>query len=136
MMRLIGGVIAGVVAWIVIATVLNLGLRYGWHDYAAVEKLMTFTLPMMVARLSISGISSVASGVIAAWVEKGKWAPLVAGVILLLLFVPIHYSIWDKFPVWYHLTFLITLMPLVVLGASLWSHIRTGRPAEILHAAR
>ena len=118
MLRLVGGAIAGVVAWFVIVTVLNLILRYGWHDYAAVEKIMTFTLPMMVARLSISGISSVASGVVAAWVEKGKWAPLVAGVILLLLFVPIHYSIWDRFPVWYHLTFLASLPLLSWLGGT------------------
>ena len=118
MLRLVGGAIAGVVAWFAIVTVLNLILRYGWHDYAAVEKMMTFTLPIMVARLSISGISSVASGVVAAWVDKGKWAPLIAGVILLLLFVPIHYSIWDKFPIWYHLTFLASLPLLSWLGGA------------------
>ena len=118
MLRLIGGAIAGVIAWFVMATVLNLPLRYGWHDYAAVEKMMTFTLPMMAARLSVSGISSVVSGAIAAWVDKGKWAPLVAGIILLLMFVPIHYSIWDKLPVWYHLTFLASLPLLSWLGGS------------------
>ncbi len=119
MLRVAGGAIAGVIAWFVIVTVLNLPLRYGWHDYAAVEKAMTFTLPMMVARLSISGISSIASGAVAAWIEKGKRAPLVAGAILLLLFVPVHYFIWDKFPVWYHLTFLASLPLLSWLGGAL-----------------
>jgi hypothetical protein len=32
--------------------------------------------------------------------------------------VPEHIRLWDKFPVWYHLTFLITLAPLLALGAA------------------
>jgi hypothetical protein len=121
MLRLVGGAIAGVIAWIAIVTVLNLILRYGWHDYAAVEKAMTFTLSMMVARLSISGISSIVSGAVAALVGKRRWAPLVAGVILLLMFMPVHYSLWSKFPIWYHLTFLASLPLLSWLGGVLVS---------------
>ena len=34
-------------------------------------------------------------------------------------FVPIHIHVWDKFPVWYHLFFLITLAPLVAFGGTL-----------------
>jgi hypothetical protein len=121
MLRLIGGTVAGVVAWIVIVTALNLGLRHGWHDYALVEKAMTFTLPMMVARLSMSGISSLASGFAAGSIDRTRWAPLISGTILLLLFIPIHYSIWNRFPIWYHLTFLISLPLLSVLGGMLVS---------------
>jgi hypothetical protein len=33
------------------------------------------------------------------------------GILMLLIFVPIDYGLWDKFPVWYHLTFLLTLAP-------------------------
>ena len=29
------------------------------------------------------------------------------GVILLVAFIPVHIGLWDKFPVWYHLTFLL-----------------------------
>ena len=120
MMRLIGGVIAGLVAWIVIATVLNLGLRHSWQDYAAVERTLMFTLPMMVARLVMAGICSLASGFVAAWIEKGRRAPLVLGVVLLLLFLPQHYILWAKFPVWYHLTFLASLPLLAWAGGTLW----------------
>jgi hypothetical protein len=28
-------------------------------------------------------------------------------------------SIWSKFPVWYHLTFLLTIIPAVLVGAGL-----------------
>jgi len=119
-MKLIGGVIAGVVAWITIVTILNLGFRYGWPDYAAVEAAMTFTLPMLAARLAISGISSLAGGFVAAWIEKGRRAPLVSGAVLLIMFVPVHYGLWAKFPVWYHLTFLASLPLLGWAGGTLW----------------
>jgi hypothetical protein len=39
---------------------------------------------------------------------------------LLALFIPNHYLLWDKFPVWYHLTFLVSLLPLTLLGAMFW----------------
>jgi len=33
--------------------------------------------------------------------------------------VPVHIAIWSKFPVWYHLTFLLPIIPAVLLGALL-----------------
>lgn len=127
MWRLIGGMIVGVIAWGVVATVLNLGLRYGWHDYAAVEKSLHFTLPMMIARLSESGISSIAGGFLASLVGRNRFqSALGAGVILLVLFLPVHYSLWHLLPIWYHLTFLTSLVVLSVLGGRLASpSIRT-----------
>ncbi len=120
MLRRIGGTIVGVVVWIAVVTLLNLVLRHGWHDYATVERAMTFSLAMMVARLSMSGISSLVSGMAAGWTDKTGWSALVSGVILLLLFLPVHYSLWDKFPAWYHLTFLASLPLLSWLGGKLW----------------
>jgi hypothetical protein len=109
--------ILGVVAWGVLVTVLNLGLRHGWSDYAAVEKAMAFTLPMMIARLSESGVSSLVSGAVASTISRERFkAALGAGVILLALFAPFHASIWTKFPIWYHLIFLISLPVLSVIG--------------------
>jgi hypothetical protein len=119
MLRPVGGTLAGIVTWIVVVTALNFGLRHGWHDYAAVEKAMTFTLPMMAARLAISALSSLASGLVAAVIDKGGWAALASGAVLLLLFLPVHYWIWDKFPIWYHLTFLTSLPLLSFAGGSL-----------------
>jgi len=43
------------------------------------------------------------------------------GVLLLVAFIPQHVMLWDKFPVWYHLTFLLSLVPLTYLGGS---HLR------------
>jgi uncharacterized protein (DUF983 family) len=54
---------------------------------------------------------------VAASVGRDRLVPaLIAGVILLILFLPIHYSIWPKFPIWYHLTFLTSLPVLSVAG--------------------
>jgi hypothetical protein len=113
MLRRIGAIIAAIVAWMVVVSLINLALRHGWPAYASVEKAMDFTLAMMAARLGMSALSSLASGYVAAWIGRERyWAPLIAGLLLLLLFVPIHLQIWDRFPFWYHLTFLLSL-PLV-----------------------
>ncbi|MGH6872816.1 MAG: hypothetical protein ACREHE_15040 [Rhizomicrobium sp.] len=120
MLRGILGAIAGVVTWFVAITVLGLALRYSWPDYAAVEKAMTFTVPMMAARLAVSGIGSLTGGYVASLISRERlWAALGAGVILLVPFVPYHLTtaIWSKFPVWYHLTFFVSLPLLSVIGA-------------------
>lgn len=120
MLRIILGIIVGVVAWCVVAVALGTGLRYGWADYAAVEKAMAFTVPMMAARLSISAIASLISGYVAALISKERmWAPLLAGLVLLAVFGPYHLEIWAKFPPWYHLTFLTSLPVLSIIGGRL-----------------
>ena len=55
----------------------------------------------------------------AAIARSSPCLPWVVGAILLVAFVPEHILIWVRFPVWYHLVFLITLGPLVALGAAL-----------------
>jgi hypothetical protein len=125
MLRLIGGTFAGVVAWVVIVTAINLGLRHGWPAYAAVEKAMMFTLVMKAARLVMSAVTSLASGAVARAIDPAGRAPLVSGVILLLFFLPIHYQLWDRFPIWYHFTFLVSLPLLGWLGGRLVPHGRT-----------
>ena len=110
MLKTILGAVAGVVTWFVVVTLLNLGLRYGWPDYHAVEKAMTFTLPMMVARLTESTVALIMAALVTSRLARGGIAaPWLLGVILLAIFVPFHITIWDKFPIWYHLTFLISL---------------------------
>jgi hypothetical protein len=118
--RIILGVVAGLVAWTIIVTAFDIALRKSWHEYALVEKSLVFTLPMMIARLSESAVSSVLSGFAAAVVAKNRiTAALIAGLITLAAFLPTHISIWHKFPVWYHLIFLTSLPVLSVAGGLL-----------------
>ena len=45
--------------------------------------------------------------------------PVLVGATLLVAFIPVHVRLFSLFPLWYHLVFLGTLIPLVVLGARL-----------------
>jgi hypothetical protein len=86
---------------------------------------MAFTLPMMLARLLIGAVASLAAGALAAWIARGNGkAVMGVGVLLTFLFIPIHYKLWDTFPLWYHATFLISLFPLTLLGAFVISRAR------------
>src|SRR5215471_16304979 len=125
-LRITGAVIAALVTWFLVATVVNLALRAWWPHYHEAEIAFSFTFAMKFARLLLGAISTLGAGFVAAWIDKGRMkAAMLTGIVLLGLFIPGHYRIWDKFPVWYHLTFLVSLLPLTLLGAAL-NH-RVGR---------
>jgi hypothetical protein len=114
------GVVAGLVAWIATATLAGLILRVSWPAYASVATTPTsFTLPMLLVRLAIGAIATVVTGLVATLVARRsprvRWIP---GLILLALFVPEHVSVWSEFPVWYHLAFLTSLVPLTWAGGA------------------
>ena len=118
--KTVGAVIAALVTWFFVATVLNLALRAYWPHYHEAETAFNFTSAMKLARLFLGAISTLSAGFVAAWIGKVRMtAAMLTGVVLLALFIPGHYRIWDKFPVWYHLTFLVSLLPLTLLGATL-----------------
>jgi len=118
--KIFGAVIAALLTWFLVATVVNLALRALWPHYHEAEIAFNFTFAMKLARLVLGAISSLSAGFVAAWIAKGRMrAALLTGIVLLGLFIPGHYRIWDKFPVWYHLTFLVSLLPLTLLGAAL-----------------
>ena len=120
MLRNVAGIVAGLVAWVLIVTVLNFGLRLGLPGYVEAEPGMGFTLSMKIARLTIAVLTSVAAGALVHVIApRSRWAPWIVGLVLLALFVPEHFYLWNRFPIWYHLTFLVTLAPLVVLGSRL-----------------
>lgn len=125
--RTILAVVVGIVAWFAIALGLGTLMRASWPDYAAVADAMTFTLPMMFARLSLGVLGSLVSGWLTAKIATHrKAATLALGIALLAIFIPQHIQLWDKFPLWYHAFFLASLIPLAMLGG------RTHR--DLLHA--
>jgi hypothetical protein len=131
MKRSILAVVAGLAVWVLVASLLNRGLRFGLEGYAVAEPTLTFTLGMKIARLILGTLASLAAGAATAAIARSSpRLPWVVGGILLLAFVPEHILIWVKFPVWYHLVFLITLAPLVVLGAALLPRrVSSAKPA-------
>jgi len=120
MWRTILGVVIGLVAWILVVTLLDIVLRLSIPGYASVEHALTFTLTMEIARLSIAAVTSLIAGAIVRLIApSSSVAPWIVGLILLAFFVPTHIQIGTRLPLWYHLTFLLTLAPLVALGARL-----------------
>lgn len=118
--RTIAAIVAGLAAWVLLVTALNWCLRLWLPGYSQAEPVMAFSLTMQVARLSIAALTSLAAGALVhAIAPASRLAPWVVGLVLLILFIPVHMQLWQKFPVWYHLTFLVTLAPLVSLGAEL-----------------
>jgi hypothetical protein len=119
-LKTVAAVIAALVTWFLVATVLNLALRAWWPHYHVAETAFNFTIAMKLARLVLGAISTLSAGFVAAWIGKSRMgSATLTGIALLCLFIPGHYRIWDKFPVWYHLTFLVSLLPLTLLGATL-----------------
>ena len=119
--KTIGAAIAALVTWFFVATVLNLALSAWWPHYHEAELAFNFTSAMKLARLVLGAISSLGAGFVAAWIGKGRMsAATLTGIVLLGLFIPGHYRIWNKFPVWYHLTFLVSLLPLTLLGVAFY----------------
>jgi hypothetical protein len=136
MMRKVAGVAAGLVGWFLVASVANLLLRVSSPGYAEAEQSLNFTLGMLLARLAVGALSSVCAGLATTWIARGHGMSVkVLGVVLIALFIPVHYGLWDKFPLWYHLIFLASLLPLTLLGARLKAHpnpARSGHGNELL----
>lgn len=129
MTKNIVGVIAGLGVWVIVATVAGFIMRVSWPAYASVASAMTFTLPMMIARLSIGAIATIAMGTVTAAIAKSVIVRLMPGVLILLIFIPEHVMLWEKFPVWYHLAFLLSLVPLTYVGGHF-----AGRPNSSVDA--
>jgi hypothetical protein len=120
MWRTVSSIIAGLVAWGVVVTLLNFGLRGAIPGYHAAEATLQFTLAMKAGRLIEAALASVAAGIVVGLIAPTKkWAPWAVGLIILAMFLPVHVSLWSKFPIWYHLAFLLPLAPLAALGAAL-----------------
>ena len=120
MKRSILACLAGLLTWIVVVTAINRVLRVSLPNYASAEHTLQFTLGMKWARLLMAIVTSLAAGAATRWISlSSRWAPLIVGSVVLAMFVPVHIAIWSRFPVWYHLTFLMTIIPAVLVGALL-----------------
>jgi hypothetical protein len=131
MKRTVFAVIGGLVAWTVIVSLINRGIRLALPGYAEAEPELAFTLPMMIARLAMAAITSLAAGaIVRAIAPASRPAPWIVGLVIAGLFLPAHIQIWSRLPLWYHLFFLVTLAPFVALGA--WLSGKRERPQPML----
>jgi hypothetical protein len=125
MLRTIAGIILGVVAWYAVVFIASFALRTAAPHLGA-ALVVHATTTALAARLGISFLASLLGGWLAATVARSQRAPLIAGVLMLAIFVPYHLygrdpggTIWTSYPLWYHLTFFVSLVLLSVLGGRL-----------------
>ncbi len=122
MLRLILGAVIGVVAWMAVVFVVSYLVRAAAPEINAAMVAHT-TVTAMAERLAISFVASLVSGYLAMLIARDSRGPLIAGVLMLFIFVPYHLfgrdaggTIWTSFPLWYHLTFFVSLLLLSILG--------------------
>ena len=117
MRRQVLAFVSALVTWVLVASIFNRLLRIGLPGYASAEPAFAFTLAMQWARLVLAALASISAGfLLGRLAPTARRLPLIFGALLLVLFLPVHYQLWDKFPSWYHLVFLLTIVPLVALG--------------------
>ena len=128
MLRSIAAVLLGFVAWFVAATAGNWLIRTLLPGYTEVEAAMTFTLPMLLARLALGIVSSLCAGAACAAAAGASDRPVkVFAGIIVLMFLPVHYRLWATFPAWYHIVFIASLAPAVLAGGALLKRLTASR---------
>ena len=116
-LRLAAGLALG---WATSFVVLSGGfvlLRASWQDYALADPEKAYTLTMLFVRLFIFSSMIAATSVVATLVSGNKYIPWVTGGLIFAMSVPPHLYpgyVWDDYPVWYHIAFLLSIIPIAV----------------------
>ena len=119
-MRIITGVVVGFIVWSILWVGFDAILRAVWTSYNQSVKAMTFSSSMLIVPLVLTAVVSIISGYIAAIIAKENTkSTLILGVILLVVGIFVQLAVWDKIPLWYHLTFWVLLVPMTILGGKL-----------------
>jgi hypothetical protein len=118
MKRAIGAFFAGLLSWVGVVSLIDRGFRLLIPGYVVAEPQLQFTLTMMAARLGMAALASIIAGAVVGLLNSSARVPWILGALILAAFLPEHIHVWHQLPAWYHLTFLVTLVPLVVLGAT------------------
>lgn len=122
MARNIGVIIAGLLFWAAIGSLLILVLRLTWPAYEAAHPMRDFTFPMLIVRLVIGVAATLGAGALVRRLAGtgGRMVMIFGGLLLLCsAFVHLKEPTWSHYPVWYHLVFLGYLLPLTLLGGKL-----------------
>jgi hypothetical protein len=110
------GAFLGLAAWLAVGSAGLLALRTTWAAYAAVEPFKAYSPAMLWARLGVACIACAAAGVTASR-AAGVRGAIAAGTLLVVLSLPIHLiEVWAEYPAWYHVTYLLLLIPVTGLA--------------------
>ena len=127
MMRSVLAVIAGYALW----TALWLGGNAAFFGEAAevvgAGEAYTEAGPLALV-IVLSLVCSLAAGFVAAKVAgpAARGAVLATALLLLLTGIGVQMGVWSLMPVWYHLTFLALIVPVVWVGGQWGARAPTG----------
>jgi hypothetical protein len=124
-----------VLGFAIFATLGKLGftaLATLWPAYAAADPDKTFSIAMLLSRLSVGALSTAGAACIATIVaaDNGR-AAWWLGWIFVVISLPVHlYFVWSDYPVWYHVVYLSYLVPIAVLTGRFFRSMRSSLPHD------
>lgn len=122
MVKIILGVIVGFIVWSILWVGSAAIMSAVSADYAEAMITMKFSNMWLIVAIVRSVIFSILSGLLAVLISKEFSKTTIGlGVLLLLFGIFVQVSVWNVFPVWYHLVFLALLIPMTILGGKLKS---------------
>jgi hypothetical protein len=130
MVRIILGVIAGFIAWLIVwvgseKIVSAIWPAFGVHQQAFEEAIknggqFTAETPMLLTHIVMGLVVSLMSGYLAALIAgENTRAPMALGFVLLALGILKAVMSWPFVPTWYHVIFTAILLPMAILGGRL-----------------
>jgi len=129
--RIILGVIVGFVAWSIIwvgGDEALASLSGGWYstnklnfEKAAFNKTeYTADSVFLLVNLIRSIFASLLSGFLAAFAaNENRRTTMILGILLLIVGIAVQATVWNLLPIWYHLVFLLLLVPVTIAGGYL-----------------
>jgi hypothetical protein len=97
-------------------------LRVAWADYALADPEKAYTLAMLFVRLVIFAAMIAATAGVATLVAGDRRVAWIAGGLILAISIPPHLypgSVWDDYPAWYHIVYLLSILPIAGLAGRL-----------------
>jgi hypothetical protein len=103
-----------------------------WPAYAAADPDRTFSIAMLLSRLTIGALSTAGATcvttIVAADSGRAAWW---LGWILLVISLPVHlYVVWSDYPVWYHVVYLAYLVPIAAQTGRFFRSMRSRKPLQ------
>lgn len=112
------GILAGLAAYAIIGSLGLYLLKISWADYAIASEDKSYTLAMLLSRLFIGILASIAAGISATKIanDKGKSAWFVGAIVFCLAAYTHFVKVWADYPVWYHFSYLLPIIPITGLS--------------------
>ena len=130
MLRIVLGVIAGFIGWLILwigsEKILSaIWPAFGTHQKEFEEAIknggeFTANTGALLTHIVIGSLVSVMAGALGALIAgENSRAPFAVGVLLLALGIMKAVMSWSYVPIWYHVVFTAMLLPLAIAGGKL-----------------